>query len=326
MPFLAINGWTISVSAQSGAESPEVIGDSARAFDGTLTSQIRAHKRAWKLKTIPLIQEDAFALRDLLLGKGHVWSYDSTLYSSKGLATVMAAGAASYAASVYGNGLNVLSASGHVVTIATADILAKGSFTIELIHTPGEDPAHGDVRVLLDIYIDANNYYRICEDAAGKPYAVINAAGTPVSTAHASDVAMANGVASHLAMRIDGTHLAFFVAGVQSAGGDVDYVEPTGTLPANLYLGSNAASGAYPNGRYDNLRISPTVRSDSEIAGAYTQAIAHAAAPRLNVSGDIVSRAAANPLTCKAEVGDIDFVPLGTGSTYCAVDFTLLEV
>ncbi len=86
MPFLAINGISFSVANGNASADEVVIGESGRAFDGTLIATTRAFKREWKLKTALLTWAAAEALKDLLRGKGHRWSFDSDLYSDKGLA------------------------------------------------------------------------------------------------------------------------------------------------------------------------------------------------------------------------------------------------
>ena len=88
MAFLELNGWTVPVAAGSVSEEPVEIGERDRAFDGTYRSSIRAVKRRWRMKTVPMIRSDAEALRGLLLGLGHYWSFDTDLYSSKGLGPV----------------------------------------------------------------------------------------------------------------------------------------------------------------------------------------------------------------------------------------------
>jgi hypothetical protein len=64
------------------------IGAQREAADGSaiLTRQTTKRDRKFSLK--PLSGDDAFAWEGLLCGDAHVWSFDSSLYSSKGLAGV----------------------------------------------------------------------------------------------------------------------------------------------------------------------------------------------------------------------------------------------
>lgn len=85
MPMLTINEVTIPQSADSGTESFEVIGDLDRAYDGTWRESRTSEKRRFDVRTTVLAQDVGEALKLLLQGRGHVWSFDSDRYSSKGL-------------------------------------------------------------------------------------------------------------------------------------------------------------------------------------------------------------------------------------------------
>lgn len=62
MEFLTIDGTAVAVARDSAELSAEVVGERARAFDGTLRSTQRALKRRWKVSTPPLEPADASAL------------------------------------------------------------------------------------------------------------------------------------------------------------------------------------------------------------------------------------------------------------------------
>ena len=88
MAFLTINGWEVPVKIDSLQEEPERIGPRKRAIDLTLRTSTRGIKRTWKFETPPLRPDVAAALVGLLQGRGHYWSFDEDLYSSKGLGPV----------------------------------------------------------------------------------------------------------------------------------------------------------------------------------------------------------------------------------------------
>ncbi len=67
MPFLVVNNQTVQVAVGGASEQIEVVGDRARAFDGTLRTTRRASKRKWQVKTPPLTAADAQTLRTLLM-------------------------------------------------------------------------------------------------------------------------------------------------------------------------------------------------------------------------------------------------------------------
>lgn len=66
MPFLVVNNVTVPVAVDGASEEIELVGDRARAFDGTLRSTRRASKRKWQVKTAPMATADAQALRAVL--------------------------------------------------------------------------------------------------------------------------------------------------------------------------------------------------------------------------------------------------------------------
>lgn len=64
MPFLTVAGVTVVVQDSSASEGPPtLIGGSARAFDGTLRSSVRASKRNWQFTTNPMTDANVATLR-----------------------------------------------------------------------------------------------------------------------------------------------------------------------------------------------------------------------------------------------------------------------
>lgn len=68
MPAQVVGGVTVGLAFAPAEETPEEIGDRARAFDGTLRSAIRTFKRSWTQQTKPLSQADATTLLAALRG------------------------------------------------------------------------------------------------------------------------------------------------------------------------------------------------------------------------------------------------------------------
>lgn len=85
MSFLTLNGLDVPVREGTPSETPREIGQRGRAFDGTARVSRRATKREWSFDMLPQSQDDAIAYEGLIRGDGHVWSFDASLYSSKGL-------------------------------------------------------------------------------------------------------------------------------------------------------------------------------------------------------------------------------------------------
>lgn len=85
MPALVINGITVPVGAESLTRSVEEVGERTRAFDGTAILNRRWQKRVLELEIPVASQADQLAWMSLLRGEGHVWSFNSNVYSAKGL-------------------------------------------------------------------------------------------------------------------------------------------------------------------------------------------------------------------------------------------------
>jgi len=83
--FLLVNGLEVPVAIDSLTEPCRLIGDTSEADDGTLRKSEQAIKLDFDFSTTPLSPADARAWACLLRGLGDVWSFDSHLYSSKGV-------------------------------------------------------------------------------------------------------------------------------------------------------------------------------------------------------------------------------------------------
>jgi hypothetical protein len=104
--FLTINGIAWSIAGQgSNAAVLHVneVGWSGRMIDGSYAKTQRAIKRGYKFRTIPLGPADCLALKNMLLGLGNHWSFDSStgyLYSDvKGLTYDGQSGSTAYVTS-----------------------------------------------------------------------------------------------------------------------------------------------------------------------------------------------------------------------------------
>ncbi len=105
MSFLAINGVELRVAVDSFSEKPREIGEHDTSFNGTGVVSRQGTKRDCAFETVLFTPTEGRAWDKLLRGEGHVWSFDSSFYSSKGLgpnagyvATILA-GSAKFGAS-----------------------------------------------------------------------------------------------------------------------------------------------------------------------------------------------------------------------------------
>lgn len=84
MSVLSVNGIELPIAVDSLACSLEEVGESKRMEDGSLVIDRRAEKRVYDFELSPMPAAAALFLRDVLLGRGDVWAFDSHLYSSRG--------------------------------------------------------------------------------------------------------------------------------------------------------------------------------------------------------------------------------------------------
>ncbi|ADO68697.1 conserved uncharacterized protein [Stigmatella aurantiaca DW4/3-1] len=90
MPFLTLNGLTVPVV--EGRRRQVSIGQDSRAFSGAYRLGRRAVRREWEFRTGPLSLDESEALRRLIMGDGHVLSFDTDNYTSRGLGQASGAG------------------------------------------------------------------------------------------------------------------------------------------------------------------------------------------------------------------------------------------
>lgn len=93
--FLRLYGIPVPIAAGGARPENERIGSTQRrAVSASPLEHYRADKRAWSLDTVLMKPLVALALRDLLRGYVDSWSFDSTLYSSRGFAATAGGGTA----------------------------------------------------------------------------------------------------------------------------------------------------------------------------------------------------------------------------------------
>lgn len=117
MPALTLNGVTVPVALTSW-ERPEdvVLGGLGPGTSGRLESSIRKRKAPYRGRTPPLAAADALAFRGLVEGLGQSWTFDSHLYSARGLGPSYSIGCTVEAGGKYGSRLKI--AGGSLLTYA----------------------------------------------------------------------------------------------------------------------------------------------------------------------------------------------------------------
>jgi hypothetical protein len=85
MPFLSINGYDTPVRATGATFSNQAVGGDTRSFGGQLVPDRQTISRQFDIQTPVMTTAKARALTGLIQGDGHKWSFNSDLYSSKGL-------------------------------------------------------------------------------------------------------------------------------------------------------------------------------------------------------------------------------------------------
>ena len=85
MPYLSLSGFSVPVRATGATFANTALGEDSRAFGGQLVPSRRSLSRSFEIQTIVDTPGAARALAGLVQGEGHKWSFNSDLYSSKGL-------------------------------------------------------------------------------------------------------------------------------------------------------------------------------------------------------------------------------------------------
>jgi len=86
--FLRINGIAVPVAIDAANLAPESIGKNRRSGNGLMSASRRLRKGGWKFNTALKTAAEALAFRELICGEGHVLSFDSSFYTSQGMAPV----------------------------------------------------------------------------------------------------------------------------------------------------------------------------------------------------------------------------------------------
>ena len=85
MAFLKLNNYEMPIAAESVSIQRSRVGRTGRSYGGTYTSDEKYSKRTISASTAPMTYEDAMAHEGLILGRGHSFSFNDGLYSSRGL-------------------------------------------------------------------------------------------------------------------------------------------------------------------------------------------------------------------------------------------------
>jgi len=151
-----------------------------------------------------------------------------------------------------------------VMTVPTAGVFVKGDWAVELTFTPTSVQNVTD-NVLWKCYIDASNYYVMGTNTSGYAYLTVCSGGTAVAVINDAALTvdtpyriMVSGVNNYLYLCING----------ELIGDTTPYTEPAGTLPVNMYLGSDQSGAYQANGIISDVRIG-TSRKAQQHALAY---------------------------------------------------------
>jgi hypothetical protein len=115
------------------------IGDISPANDGTMRATRQTRKHDLSFQSIPLAASDARAWEGLLAGEGHVWSFDSTFYSSKGLPGI-ASGDATINTGTKKYGAASLRIANDSSTWDTSGLRLAAPYTLALWHSSDAGP------------------------------------------------------------------------------------------------------------------------------------------------------------------------------------------
>lgn len=126
--MLRVNGIECHVLSGSASHKPNPFHDDTRAEDGTLLFNRQTIKESFRFTIAHRTPSEAIAWRQLLMGEGQVWNFDTTAYSSKGVAPTSLAFWSIGATAKYGAGaLQLTALTGSVVFPAIVSPLKGGN-------------------------------------------------------------------------------------------------------------------------------------------------------------------------------------------------------
>lgn len=144
-----------------------------------------------------------------------------------------------------------------ILAIPTSGVFTKSSWAVELTFNP-TSAQNVQNNYLWFCYIDANNYYFIITLNTGR----IRGGVVSLGVAYVIDdvTVLQIGTQNSIMVAGDGNFLTLTVNGIQ-IGSALNYVEPVGTLPVDMYIGSDQSGANQCNGLIDDLRFSSGGRS-----------------------------------------------------------------
>lgn len=161
--------------------------------------------------------------------------------------------------------------SAEVLTIPTAGVFNKGNWAVEFKFTPTNSIPMAVNTWLWDVFIDANNIYRIITYTNNRLGLQVISGGVSKSITCAVDSILPGNTYSIMVCG-DGSVIRMCINGTQ-IGSDLAYTEPVGTLPALMYVGSYSLGAYNANGIYNDIRFSSRARTVAEHQAAYSSGL-----------------------------------------------------
>lgn len=328
MPFMTLNGVTVPAALNAtNRRASEVIGEEARGHTGTDIGSVQTRKGVWHSKLTPQVAATARAFRALVEGEGHVWSFDSNLYSSKGLGPSLSTGCAVGAGGKYGSRVKVdggkrlgytISGSATDYTLLYWKKAQNGGAWEHFINRSGTIYRNGvaDGSVALTSY-DGSTLYLI----------------SPGYNWAADKIWIANDTPTPDDWYMDTDRLYLFQlvdAGLGTNGGTEPTwdVDPYGAITTDItdptmqweYQGDAA-------GYFDDVMFVPYVIPTAWVALLYAEANARAftGLPSLRMAGDVVASLASGVATVRGKVGESQLIKATGVTNLEALDVELRE-
>lgn len=142
----------------------------------------------------------------------------------------------------------------------------KGAWAVRVSYVPGA--ITGNFDSLLNVAIDANDYYILETHSSGRVYlAVKSGSSAEVNTFNTSDPILQVGTRYDFCIVGDGYHMGLYINGQLSASGLVAYTEPVGAI-ASVNVGGSSI-GAQADGSYDELAFFNRALTPAEVYSLY---------------------------------------------------------
>jgi len=334
MAFLKLNGVEIPIEVNSGSESLDTAGASARSVAGGHYQDVRYTKRRWTFISSFLTEKEALAYGGLIRGEGQLFTMDDTTYSTKNVSPVATNAGGSYSSTVPTgfSGKSRLVGTGIYSDYPTEMIKTQQDLTFNVWTDTAATPSATEYLLNMyktDYYRNSVRLYRTTSDnKLNYKISAVDASGSSDKTSHLSISDPFDGSFKMVTAVIrrnaeSGEYNQYlYINGVLQAYATTSHT-PDPSSWTNIKLGVYPLSSSlrWPD-RIDDVQLLPYAAPTDMVLGWYNFGQEMGALPNLKMTGDITKE---NLVTVRGQVGNSEYIQTN-GRIMQRLSFTLTEV